>query len=259
MTEPVPGFVRMAARAQGMGGLRLIAGGVLAPHWRGFGHALVAHVFTGSTSSCRHRARHETLPGVTYHPGRLMAPGAGGMTLPGFVRAQGLRAVDFLALDDPAVLLALGGWMEVWGVLGVQVPVNCRWPAFAPVDQALCRRGFDLFDLAMRRGTDADGPLGEALYFRDPAGESEAEWLGAARLVRLAAMMASTGHPGEAARLIGRTRRILGDVIDVAGALAQLQAQEAAAIRPAADPALLAADDAWFYPPPATRFLPAGR
>lgn len=165
--------------------------------------------------------------------------------------AQGVDAVDVLKIDidsmDMGVLRDVGDRLAAWGVLAVGLEVNFFGSdddsdhTFHAMDRFMRARGFDLFDLSVRRYSHAalpapyhgklPGPTvfgrpvqGDALYLRDPCAE-EAAVLAPGQLAKLAAIASLAGVPDFAAEILVRHRAALDGVLDVDRGLDALAAQ----------------------------------
>jgi hypothetical protein len=173
------------------------------------------------------------------------------VVLPNFLDTHGVEHVDFVKIDvdgaDLAVLVSLQDDLDRFGVLGVGIEVNFFGSArptdntLHNVDRLLKSRGFELFDLSLRRYStsalparfisDVPGPTGsgrilqgDALYLRDVANPEIAAGydLKPAQLLKLCCIFELGGMPDAAAELLVARRTELNRLVDVDGLLQQL-------------------------------------
>jgi methyltransferase FkbM-like protein len=163
-----------------------------------------------------------------------------------FLLDAGVTAVDFVKLDvdgpDFEVLVSLDGVLAAGPVLGVGMEVNF-FGSGAPTDHTLHNtdrylkeRGFELFDLSVRRYSTAALPArfalpvaaetvtgrilqGDALYFRDVANpehrSSVMDVLRPTQLLKLACLFDLCGLADCAAEILVEARERLQPLVDV--------------------------------------------
>ena len=178
-----------------------------------------------------------------------------------FLPAQEVDAVDMLKIDidsiDLGVPQSLGAQLADWRVVAVGLEVNYFGSdddsdhTLHAVDRFMRARGFDLFDLTVRRyshsalpaATLGGGPgptvfgrpvQGDALYLRDPCAAEVSLALSPDKLAKLAAIGSLAGVPDFAAEILLRHRSALQEILDVDRGLDLLAAQA----QPAGMPAL---------------------
>ena len=169
-----------------------------------------------------------------------------------FLPAQGVDDVDVLKIDidsmDMGVLHSVGAQLADWRVLAVGLEVNYFGSdddsdhTLHAMDRFMRARGFDLFDLSVRRYSHAALPApyvgglpgpsvfgrpvqGDALYLRDPCAAEPGLALAPDKLAKLAAIASLAGVPDFAAEILLKHREALAGVIDVDLGLDALAAQ----------------------------------
>lgn len=170
-----------------------------------------------------------------------------------YLLAAGVDDVDVLKIDidgmDLGVLQSVGPQLAEWRVLAVGLEVNFFGSdddsdhTFHAMDRFMRAKGFDLFDLSVRRYSHAALPAasigalpghtvfgrplqGDALYLRDPCAEAPAIGLAPAKLLKLAAIATLAGLPDLAAAILLRFRDDLAGLgFDVGHGLDLLAAQ----------------------------------
>ncbi len=182
---------------------------------------------------------------------RLADPGRP-VLLREFLPAQGVDDLDVLKIDidsmDMGVLQSVGAQLADWGVLAVGLEVNYFGSdddtdhTLHAMDRFMRARGFDLFDLTVRRYSHAALPAayvgglpgqsvfgrpvqGDALYLRDPCAAEPGLALSAEKLAKLAAIASLAGLPDFAAEILLRHREALVGMLDVERGLDLLAAQ----------------------------------
>jgi hypothetical protein len=168
-----------------------------------------------------------------------------------FLPGQGVDELDVLKIDidsvDLGVLHSVGAQLADWRVLAVGLEVNYFGSedetdhTLHAMDRFMRARGFDLFDLTVRRYSHAALPAayvgalpgqsvfgrpvqGDALYLRDPCAEG-APAMAADKLAKLAAIASLAGLPDFAAEILLKHREALAGVLDVERGLDLLAAQ----------------------------------
>ncbi|MBC7803169.1 MAG: FkbM family methyltransferase [Candidatus Parcubacteria bacterium] len=158
------------------------------------------------------------------------------LTVDALMETQGVDGMDFLKIDldgpDYEVLTGFVPHLDRLQTLGVKAEVNFFGPAqpdvhsFHNTDRLLRAHGFELFGLSTRSYSSAALPAafatgvlgpttfgrilqGDALYFRDPAGDAGQTALSPTRLLKLACMFELFDLPDCAAELLLR----FGDAI----------------------------------------------
>jgi hypothetical protein len=181
---------------------------------------------------------------------RLADPGAP-VLLRDFLPGQGVDDLDVLKIDidsvDLGVLHSVGAQLADWRVLAVGLEVNYFGSedetdhTLHAMDRFMRARGFDLFDLTVRRYSHAALPAayvgalpgqsvfgrpvqGDALYLRDPCAEG-APAMAVDKLAKLAAIASLAGLPDFAAEILMKHREALAGVLDVERGLDLLAAQ----------------------------------
>lgn len=171
--------------------------------------------------------------------------------LPELFARECVADIDFIKIDidgpDYEVLVSLDRVLEDAGVLGVGVEVNFigsgheGQPSFHNTDRFLRERGFELFNLTVRRYASAALPFiyadvypfahravggrpfqGDALYVRDLGFAHEAQRAAAlpdGKLLKLAALFALAGLADQAAEVLLQFRERLEPLLDIAHAL----------------------------------------
>jgi len=159
------------------------------------------------------------------------------LTVDELLDAHQIGSVDFLKIDldgpDFEVLAGFAPHLDRLQTLGLKVEVNffgtaeADTHAFHNTDRLLRAHGFELFDLTCDRystaalpGAFAAGRIGptvfgrilqgDALYFRDPAGDSVSAALPPIGLLKLACMFELFDLPDCAAELLVRFRDSIG-------------------------------------------------
>lgn len=176
---------------------------------------------------------------------RRLAPADAIVGIDGFVAARGLPRVDFLKIDvdggDAEALASAAETLSSGQVLAVAVEVTFPGAAGAPhgfafFDQFLKERGFDLFDLSIRRYARASLPTrfelngicqsrygqvvqGDALYCRDLAAAGPTADHSPPRLLKLACFFDMFGLRDAAAEILLVHRERLSALVDVEAAL----------------------------------------
>lgn len=174
-----------------------------------------------------------------------------------FLTARNISDVDFVKIDvdgtDFEILQSLGPIMSDLGVLGVILEVNFHGSSepqantFHNMDRYMREQGFDLFDLTVRKYSNAKLPFpylyphpfaaqglggrpfqGDALYLRDlgyPHGGLNSEDWTDQKLLKLAALYALFGLYDHAAELLQLNRPRLADYLDLEATLDALAAE----------------------------------
>ena len=151
--------------------------------------------------------------------------------------SEGIAELDFLKIDidgpDYEVLVGFAQHLDRFAVLGVKAEVNFFGTAedgtdsFHNTDRFLRRHGFQLFSLSTRKYSSAAMPApfegtalgptsfgrvfqGDAVYFRDPAGDPGPTDLPPEKLLKLACMFELFGLPDCAAELLLRFNDRIG-------------------------------------------------
>jgi hypothetical protein len=182
---------------------------------------------------------------------RLADPGTP-VLLREFLPAQGVDDLDVLKIDidsmDMGVLQSVGDQLADWRVLAVGLEVNYFGSdddsdhTLHAMDRFMRARGFDLFDLTVRRYSHAALPApyvgglpgqsvfgrpvqGDALYLRDPCAAEPLSALPADKLAKLAAIASLAGLPDFAAEILLKHREALAGMLDVERGLDLLAAQ----------------------------------
>jgi FkbM family methyltransferase len=167
------------------------------------------------------------------------------VVVPRYLEEHGIGSVDFLKIDvdgaDFDVLNSFDGELDRLAVLGVGIEVNYFGTdadtdhTFHNVDRFMKARGFELFDLTVRRystislpgrfvkttpsPTEFGRPLqGDALYVRDLANaeyDAMAARLPVVKLANLVCLFAACTLPDCAAEVVTRFRDRLSAVCDV--------------------------------------------
>ncbi len=159
------------------------------------------------------------------------------LTVDELLETQGITNIDFHKIDvdgpDYEVLAGFAPHLDRLQVLGLQVEVNFFGTgeedthSFHNTDRLLRRCGFELFNLSTLRYSAAALPAafeaneigatsfgrilqGDALYFRDPAGDPGAPGLSPTKLLKLACMFELFGLPDCAAEILLRFGDALG-------------------------------------------------
>jgi hypothetical protein len=175
---------------------------------------------------------------------RLADPGHP-IVLPTYLRTAGLMAPDFLKIDvdgpDFAILQSCGDLLADPGVLGLGLEVNFVGSdhpgdhTFHNTDRLVRGKGFDLFDLTVRRYSGAALPdrylltipaqtgygrplQGDAIYLRDlaaPQNHAMAHELSSDKLTKSAALFSLFGLPDCAAEILLTFRERLAEHLDV--------------------------------------------
>lgn len=177
------------------------------------------------------------------------------VVIPELLLQRNMTNIDFLKVDtdgnDFAILNSFDGWFDRFGILGAQLEVNfCGSDndtdrTLHNTDRFMKSRGFELFDLSMRRYSAAALPAqyvldypaqtvsgriiqGDALYVRDwsaPDWEQAAAKASSEKLTKLAAIFALMSLPDCAAEILLRFKARLCKILDVQLALDMLAAQ----------------------------------
>jgi hypothetical protein len=176
------------------------------------------------------------------------------LVLPDFLQAQGVADVDFIKIDvdgaDFEILQSLEDLLQRPGLLGAMLEVSFHgaddpsFNTFHNVDRFMRARGFDLFDLTVRKyslaclprpylfrhpfaaQTVGGRPLqGDALYLRDPghvhAGRDFASWSDD-KLLKLGSLFCLFGLPDHAVEILLQFRERLSARLTVESALDML-------------------------------------
>jgi hypothetical protein len=178
-----------------------------------------------------------------------------GINLTDYLLTRNLDRVDFIKIDvdgpDFAVLNSLDAWLDKHAVLGFLLEVNFVGSeiesdhTFHNTDRFMRSKGFDLFDLSIRRystsvlpspyhsgkpgRTFGGRPLqGDALYLRDLASPDNADVansVGRLQILKLAAMFSLFDLPDCTAELLVCFKQRLGGDIDLSHSLDLLARQ----------------------------------
>lgn len=177
------------------------------------------------------------------------------VVLGSFLRDRGVADIDFVKIDvdgaDFIILRSLVSLLSETNVLGVGIEVNFHGSddpdvhTFHNVDRLMKQQGFELFSLSARPYSVAALPApyllsmaaqtqwgrllqGDALYLRDVASPDQLSWgnaIGAAKLLKLAAIFSLAGLPDCGAEVLLAYRDIVASLIDVSAGLDALTAQ----------------------------------
>ena len=188
-------------------------------------------------------------------PAAQLADRASPIILPEYLRRKGLTSLDFLKIDvdgaDFDILNSFDHALAQLEVLGVGIEVRfwgsdaCTDGTFHNVDRFLKARGFELFNLTIRRYSTTAlpsrfrGPApgatefgrvhqGDAMYARDLGSglyRELAESLSADKILNLAAIFAIFDLPDCAAELLVGFRNLLASCCDLDRALDALATQ----------------------------------
>jgi hypothetical protein len=228
-----------------------------------------------------HRADQEKLEQTMWWLTEMADPSKS-VAIPDLLEARGLTDVDFLKIDtdgnDFAILNSFDTAFEGFGLLGAMLEVNfCGSDndtdrTFHNTDRFMKSRGFELFDLSLRRYSAAALPApfelgipaqtvsgrilqGDALYIRDWAAPDWAETAAQtsdAKLLKLAAIFSVMNLPDCAAEVLREFRHRIGKHLDIAVALdllaRQAQPNEQLPLSYEEYMASFEADDLRFYP-----------
>lgn len=172
-----------------------------------------------------------------------------------FLHERGVDDVDFVKIDvdgaDFIILRSLVPLLSKANVLGVGIEVNFHGSddpdihTFHNVDRLMKQQGFELFSLSTRPYSVAALPApfqlsiaaqtqwgrllqGDALYLRDAAAPEQSAWaegVGAAKLLKLAAIFSLAGLPDCSAEVLLRYRDMVEKLVDITAGLDALTAQ----------------------------------
>ena len=185
-----------------------------------------------------------------------LADPAKALVVPDYLKSAGITSVDFLKIDvdgkDFEILQSFDRALDETQILGVGIEVRL-WGsdeetdgAFHNVDRFMKARGFELFNLSLRRYSTAALPSrfvgrapgatergrvhhGDAMYARDLGSglyDALAKTLTGDKLLNLAAIFAIFDLPDCAAELVTKYRAELARLGDVDRMLDRLTAQE---------------------------------
>lgn len=159
------------------------------------------------------------------------------LTVDELLAAQNVTDLDFLKIDvdgeDFELLAGFAPHVDRFHTLGVKLEVNFFGTAeedihcFHNTDRLMRRHGFELFGLSTLKYSNASLPAsfaefalgpteygrvlqGDALYFRDPAGDAGPAQLAPAKLLKLACMFEIFDLPDCAAELLVRFGHDIG-------------------------------------------------
>jgi FkbM family methyltransferase len=189
-----------------------------------------------------------------------LADPAKAVVIPDYLKSAGITSVDFLKIDvdgkDFEILQSFDRALDVMQIMGVGIEVRV-WGSdeetdgtFHNVDRFMKARGFELFNLSLRRYSAAALPSrfvgrapgatergrvhhGDAMYARDLGSGSYDEFakrLTGDKLLNLAAIFAIFDLPDCAAELVTEYRTELSRLGDVDRMLDRLTAQEEARV-----------------------------
>lgn len=187
----------------------------------------------------------------------MLADATSPVILEDFAKCQNISDVDFIKIDvdgeDLVILNSLKNELSSWNVLGVGLEVNFFGTdhptdhSFHNMDRFMRRRGFDLFNLTIRRYSLASIPSiyewhnpahtrtgrplqGDAVYLRDICaptkhGLDDDSLSSPAKILKLAAIASLIGLPDYAGEIILSRSHQVREVLDISAALNLLALQ----------------------------------